>query len=190
MVFEAVGVKEESLHLKSFRRKLISSEFGRLRVKFVALVPQIAMFTPRPKTNPAKLVPAFWHTTRHMIAASIFLDHGVAFRTFLRIFRDPVTSVSVFGDFLQPNLHDFAIDWVVDVAAATKTEDKSASALNFPVRHQTGFDGLCAARRGTPFYQPMTEDEIFRDSPFISLLNGVTRHEPKNQVIFHENLAF
>jgi len=52
---------------------------------------------PLLKANPTKLVPAL-HTS-HVVATATFLDRGFAFRTILRMLREPVSGFTVHGRF-------------------------------------------------------------------------------------------
>ena len=66
----------------------------------IAIIPLTPMLTPRPHTNPTKLVSTL--STRHMIASAILLDCGTALWAFLGVRRYPICCLGIVLALFEP----------------------------------------------------------------------------------------
>ena len=68
----------------------------------IAVVPARAMLRPHAHAHPAEFIPAF--AACHVVATTVLLNRGMAFRALLCVRRYPIGSLRIVLAFLQPSL--------------------------------------------------------------------------------------
>lgn len=128
MIRVSVVVVEVSLQGLSAPSLSIPSIGTTLLFKSIAVIPAGPMLRPDTHTHPAEFVTAF--SARHVIAATVLLDGGVAARAFFCMRRNPVGSLRVILALLDPLLHQCTRCWLMVVQGTAKTEGMITPTMN------------------------------------------------------------